>query len=200
MEQIAIGTSGLKTSRIGLGTWAIGGWMWGGTDEAQSIATIRSAVERGVTLIDTAPAMASAVPRRSSARRSPRAACATRSRSPPRSAWRGRTARSFAIRVLPGSARRSRIRCDGCAPTSSTSTRCTGPTSRRRLRRPRGRWRTCAARGRSGRSASATTRPRRWMRSAPWPGSMPCSRPTTSSSARSRRTCCPMPKAQASPF
>lgn len=56
MEQIEIGTSGLKTSRIGLGTWAIGGWMWGGTDEAQSIATIRSAVERGVTLIDTAPA------------------------------------------------------------------------------------------------------------------------------------------------
>jgi aryl-alcohol dehydrogenase-like predicted oxidoreductase len=56
MEQIAIGSSGLTTSRIGLGTWAIGGSMWGGTDEAQSIATIRSAVERGVTLIDTAPA------------------------------------------------------------------------------------------------------------------------------------------------
>src|ERR1700739_3276301 len=55
MEQIAIGFSGVKTSRIGLGTWAIGGWMWGGTDEAQSIATIRAAVERGVTLIDTAP-------------------------------------------------------------------------------------------------------------------------------------------------
>jgi aryl-alcohol dehydrogenase-like predicted oxidoreductase len=55
MEQIAIGASGVKTSRIGLGTWAIGGWMWGGTDEAQSIATIRSAVERGITLIDTAP-------------------------------------------------------------------------------------------------------------------------------------------------
>src|SRR6201996_3843583 len=56
MEQIQIGASGLKSSRIGLGTWAIGGWMWGGTDEALSIATIRSAVERGVTLIDTAPA------------------------------------------------------------------------------------------------------------------------------------------------
>jgi aryl-alcohol dehydrogenase-like predicted oxidoreductase len=55
MEAIAIGSSGLKTSRIGLGTWAIGGWMWGGTDEARSIATIRAAVERGVTLIDTAP-------------------------------------------------------------------------------------------------------------------------------------------------
>ena len=55
MEQIEIGKSGLTTSRIGLGTWAIGGWMWGGTDEAESIATIRRAVERGVTLIDTAP-------------------------------------------------------------------------------------------------------------------------------------------------
>ncbi|MET0430949.1 MAG: aldo/keto reductase, partial [Hyphomicrobium sp.] len=55
MEQIAIGKSGLTTSRVGLGTWAIGGWMWGGTEESQSIATIQSAVERGVTLIDTAP-------------------------------------------------------------------------------------------------------------------------------------------------
>src|SRR5246127_1532556 len=43
------------TSRIGLGTWAMGGWMWGGSDEAQSIATIRSALDRGITLIDTAP-------------------------------------------------------------------------------------------------------------------------------------------------
>jgi hypothetical protein len=56
MEQIAIGNSGPITSHIGLGTWAIGGWMWGGTDETKSIATIRSAVARGVTLIDTAPA------------------------------------------------------------------------------------------------------------------------------------------------
>src|SRR5260221_10485089 len=55
MERTRIGNSGVHTSRIGLGTWAIGGWMWGGTDEAQSIATIRSAIERGVTLIDTAP-------------------------------------------------------------------------------------------------------------------------------------------------
>lgn len=42
-------------SRIGLGTWAIGGWMWGGTDEARSIETIRGAVEAGINLIDTAP-------------------------------------------------------------------------------------------------------------------------------------------------
>ena len=42
-------------SRIGLGTWAIGGWMWGGTDEARSIETIRGAVPGGINLIDTAP-------------------------------------------------------------------------------------------------------------------------------------------------
>jgi aryl-alcohol dehydrogenase-like predicted oxidoreductase len=55
MEQIAIGTSGLKTSRVGLGTWAIGGWMWGGTDEAESISTIHAALEHGINVIDTAP-------------------------------------------------------------------------------------------------------------------------------------------------
>src|SRR5438132_12883198 len=56
MERTQIGNSGVHTSRIGLGTWAIGGWMWGGTDERESIATIHAALERGVTLIDTAPA------------------------------------------------------------------------------------------------------------------------------------------------
>src|SRR5215472_14905691 len=43
-------------SRVGLGTWAIGGWMWGGSDERESIRTIHAALDLGVTLIDTAPA------------------------------------------------------------------------------------------------------------------------------------------------
>jgi aryl-alcohol dehydrogenase-like predicted oxidoreductase len=56
METIQIGTSCIIASRIALGTWAIGGWMWGGnSDVDESIGTIRSAVERGITLIDTAP-------------------------------------------------------------------------------------------------------------------------------------------------
>ncbi len=56
METIEIGTSGITASRIALGTWAIGGWMWGGNnDVAESVQTIRSAIERGITLIDTAP-------------------------------------------------------------------------------------------------------------------------------------------------
>jgi aryl-alcohol dehydrogenase-like predicted oxidoreductase len=46
----------LTVSRVGLGTWAIGGWMWGGTDEEESVRTICTAVERGINLIDTAPA------------------------------------------------------------------------------------------------------------------------------------------------
>jgi aryl-alcohol dehydrogenase-like predicted oxidoreductase len=44
-----------KMSRIALGTWAIGGWMWGGTDEDESIRTIHAALDRGINLIDTAP-------------------------------------------------------------------------------------------------------------------------------------------------
>ena len=56
METTKISGTTLEISRIGLGTWAIGGWMWGGTDERESIATIHTAIERGVTLIDTAPA------------------------------------------------------------------------------------------------------------------------------------------------
>ena len=54
MEYTMLGISDLNVSRIGRGTWAIGGWMWGGTDEETSIETIRHAVELGVTLIDTA--------------------------------------------------------------------------------------------------------------------------------------------------
>ena len=55
METTRITITGLQVSRIGLGTWAIGGWMWGGTEERESIRTIQTAVDRGITLIDTAP-------------------------------------------------------------------------------------------------------------------------------------------------
>lgn len=44
-----------KVSRVALGTWAIGGWMWGGTDEEESIRTIHAALDRGINTIDTAP-------------------------------------------------------------------------------------------------------------------------------------------------
>src|ERR1700760_28082 len=56
MELAAIAGTSLKVSGVALGTWAIGGWMWGGTDDAESIATIRAALDEGINLIDTAPA------------------------------------------------------------------------------------------------------------------------------------------------
>ena len=47
--------AGAEVSRIGLGTWAIGGSEWGAVAEDAAIATCLSAVERGINLIDTAP-------------------------------------------------------------------------------------------------------------------------------------------------
>jgi aryl-alcohol dehydrogenase-like predicted oxidoreductase len=55
METMKIAGTDLQISRIALGTWAIGGWMWGGTDEADAIRTIHAALDQGITLIDTAP-------------------------------------------------------------------------------------------------------------------------------------------------
>src|SRR6266481_4236732 len=56
MEQQLIRGVGVESSRIGLGTWSIGGWMWGGRDDAEAVKTIRTALDLGITLIDTAPA------------------------------------------------------------------------------------------------------------------------------------------------
>jgi aryl-alcohol dehydrogenase-like predicted oxidoreductase len=55
MEYTEIAGTDLKVSRIALGTWAMGGWMWGGTDAEAAIRTIHAALDKGVNLIDTAP-------------------------------------------------------------------------------------------------------------------------------------------------
>jgi aryl-alcohol dehydrogenase-like predicted oxidoreductase len=54
-EYIEIAGTNLISSRIALGTWAIGGWMWGGSDEKESIRTIHAAFDSGINLLDTAP-------------------------------------------------------------------------------------------------------------------------------------------------
>ncbi len=56
MQMRSLGASRIEASVVGLGTWAIGGWMWGGTDDAESMVAIQTAIESGITLIDTAPA------------------------------------------------------------------------------------------------------------------------------------------------
>src|SRR6266550_2639870 len=54
METIEIGPN-ILASRIALGTWAIGGWMWGGSDARSAFRTIQTAIDQGINLIDTAP-------------------------------------------------------------------------------------------------------------------------------------------------
>src|SRR2546427_10378092 len=53
-----LGTTGMRITRVGFGAWAIGGGGWtfalGHQDDADSIAAIRHAVERGINWIDTA--------------------------------------------------------------------------------------------------------------------------------------------------
>ncbi|ACD82438.1 aldo/keto reductase [Candidatus Methylacidiphilum infernorum] len=55
MDYIQLAAIDKKVSRIGLGTWVMGGWMWGGADEQEAIETIVKAVEWGINIIDTAP-------------------------------------------------------------------------------------------------------------------------------------------------
>ncbi|MDR2171703.1 MAG: aldo/keto reductase [Planctomycetaceae bacterium] len=50
-----LGSSDIEASVIGFGAWAIGGWMWGGTEEQDAIDAINTAIDNGVNLIDTAP-------------------------------------------------------------------------------------------------------------------------------------------------
>ncbi len=59
MQTKPLGRSGLELTRIGLGTWAMGGgdWRfgWGPQDDRQSIETIHRALDLGINWIDTAP-------------------------------------------------------------------------------------------------------------------------------------------------
>lgn len=56
MQTMKIGHSDLEVSKIALGTWAIGGGSWWGTnDDNESIKTIRTALDKGINLVDTAP-------------------------------------------------------------------------------------------------------------------------------------------------
>ena len=55
MEYRKLGTTDLELSVITFGAWAVGGWMWGGTERKDAVAAIRASYEQGVTSIDTAP-------------------------------------------------------------------------------------------------------------------------------------------------
>jgi D-threo-aldose 1-dehydrogenase len=54
MEQVSLGRTGLRVSRVGLGTAPLASAFWGNT-EPTAVATARRAVDAGVTFLDTAP-------------------------------------------------------------------------------------------------------------------------------------------------
>jgi aryl-alcohol dehydrogenase-like predicted oxidoreductase len=55
MQYRKLGSSDVQVSAITFGAWAIGGFMWGGADQADAIDAINASIDLGVTSIDTAP-------------------------------------------------------------------------------------------------------------------------------------------------
>ena len=55
MEQRQLGKSDRQVSVVALGTFAFSGWYWGPADDSASEATVRAALDAGMTSIDTAP-------------------------------------------------------------------------------------------------------------------------------------------------
>jgi aryl-alcohol dehydrogenase-like predicted oxidoreductase len=53
MHHRKLGRTGFEVSTVSFGAWAIGG-TWGEVDDAESLAALRRAVERGVNFFDTA--------------------------------------------------------------------------------------------------------------------------------------------------
>src|ERR1700684_4168138 len=55
MDYHQLGNTDIKVSVITYGSWAIGGWMWGGAERKDALEAIHASYEHGVTSIDTAP-------------------------------------------------------------------------------------------------------------------------------------------------
>jgi len=54
MEYRALGSTDLRIPVVSFGAWAIGGWMWGGSDDDEAVRAIQASIDHGVTCIDTA--------------------------------------------------------------------------------------------------------------------------------------------------
>ena len=56
MQYRQLGTSDLRVSTVGMGTWALGNDFWGEVDDNESIRALQAGIDAGITFIDTAPA------------------------------------------------------------------------------------------------------------------------------------------------
>jgi aryl-alcohol dehydrogenase-like predicted oxidoreductase len=55
MKLRTLGRSELQITPVILGTWALGGWLWGGTEKNKPRETIIASLDAGINCIDTAP-------------------------------------------------------------------------------------------------------------------------------------------------
>ena len=122
---------------------------------ADSIRIIHRALDAGINFVDTADVYSAGESEGSSARPSP--AAATTSSWPPSSSCRWATTPTTAAAPAAGSCGRSRTRSAGWAPTTSTSTRCTGPARTPTSRKPSAPSPTSSARARSATSVPRPT-------------------------------------------
>ncbi len=54
MKYRPLGRTGLSVSEVGFGAWGIGGALWIGADEDESVRALHRAIDLGVNFIDTA--------------------------------------------------------------------------------------------------------------------------------------------------
>ena len=189
MEHIKITGLPFDASRIGLGTWAIGGWLWGGTEESDAISTIHAALDNGINLIDTAPVYGfgrseELVGKALQGGRRADAIIATKVGLDWGSGKILRNSTPARLRQeLEDSLRR--LKTDVIDIYQVHWPDASVPFEERRQERSR----PFAARERSAPSASAIFRRSRWTASGRGRRSPPSSRPTICSSVRSKRTC-----------
>ncbi len=132
MQFRPLGRTGVEVSPLCLGAMMFG--PWGNDDRADSIRVIHRALDGGINFVDTADVYSGGVSEEIVGEalqgRREDVVLATKFFMP-----MGGT-RTPAVARAGGSSARSRSRCGDCAPTTSTSTRCTGPvqtpTSKRR--------------------------------------------------------------------
>src|SRR5512133_3934512 len=55
MEIKKLGQTDVTVTELIFGAWAIGGWMWGGSDSKEAVRAIETAIDNGMTTIDTDP-------------------------------------------------------------------------------------------------------------------------------------------------
>jgi len=55
MKKDRLGSSEIEITPVTLGTWALGGWLWGGTSKNDPMDAIHASIDAGINCIDTAP-------------------------------------------------------------------------------------------------------------------------------------------------